>query len=205
MIRDVDLISQLPLFIQGYREIKHIMNAENPELQTIEDASETIKDNLFILTCDENGISRFEQLLNIVPNSNDTLNVRITRVLARWNDTIPYTYKSLIEKLNIICGDGNYQIIPNFNEYEMELIVNLPLSGQVEELDYMLSYMIPANIVVKSRNVLSHKAEGKVFFGGTSIETNHFTLNSKTSKKNVISGLITHSSTVTKNVVRIIN
>ena len=202
MIRDVDLISYLPQFIQEYREIKHIMNAENPEFQTIEDVSEAIKNNQFILTCDENGISRFEQLLNIVPNNNDTLNVRISRVLARWNDTIPYTYSSLIEKLKIICGDGNYQIVPNFKEYEMELIVNLPLSGQVEELDYMLSYMIPANIVVKSRNVLRHKIEGKVVLGGTTIETNLFTLNSKINMKQMSDG----SLTVTKNVVeRIIN
>lgn len=178
------------------------MNAENPEFQTIEDVSEAIKNNQFILTCDENGISRFEQLLNIVPNNNDTLNVRISRVLARWNDTIPYTYSSLIEKLKIICGDGNYQIVPNFKEYEMELIVNLPLSGQVEELDYMLSYMIPANIVVKSRNVLRHKIEGKVVLGGTTIETNLFTLNSKINMKQMSDG----SLTVTKNVVeRIIN
>lgn len=177
------------------------MNAENHEFQTIEDASEVIKDNQFILTCDENGISRFEQLLNIVPNNNDTLNVRISRVLARWNETIPYTYRSLIEKLNIICGDGNYQIVPNFNEYEMELIVNLPLSGQVEELDYMLPYLIPANIVVKSKNVISHKIEGKVVLGGTTIETNLFTLNSKINMKHMIDG----SLTVTKNVERIIN
>lgn len=181
------------------------MTAENPEFQKIEDASEIIKDNLFILTCDENGVSRFEQLLNIVPNNDDTLKMRISRVLIRWNDIFPYTYRGLIEKLNIICGDGNYQIIPNFNEYEMELIVNLPLSGQVGELDYLISYMIPANIVVKSRNILSHKLEGTVVLGGTTVKTNHFTLNSKTNMKHIVNGLITHSSIVSKNIERIIN
>jgi len=33
MIKDVNLIEHLPLFIQQFREMKQIMDAENPEFQ----------------------------------------------------------------------------------------------------------------------------------------------------------------------------
>ena len=56
MIRDVNLIGHLPLYVQGYREIKGIMDAEEPEVQLVEDISEVIKDNMFILHADEEGI-----------------------------------------------------------------------------------------------------------------------------------------------------
>ena len=43
MVRDVNLIEHLPLFIQVYREIHLIMSAENPEFQLLADESERIK------------------------------------------------------------------------------------------------------------------------------------------------------------------
>ena len=152
MIREVNLLSFLPEFVQEYREIKHIMNSEQPEIQKLEDETEIIKNNQFILSCDIDGIARFENLLGITPKPDDTLDARKSRVITRWNDSIPYTYKGLKEKLNVMCGEGNYLLIPSFNEYGLEIVVSLPLSGQADELDYMLSYMIPANIVVTSRN-----------------------------------------------------
>ena len=48
MIREVNLLSFLPEFVQEYREIKHIMNSEQPEIQKLEDETEIIKNNQFI-------------------------------------------------------------------------------------------------------------------------------------------------------------
>lgn len=179
MIREVNLLSFLPEFVKEYREIKHIMNSEQPEIQKLEDETEIIKNNQFILSCDIDGIARFENLLGITPKPDDTLDARKSRVITRWNDSIPYTYKGLKEKLNVMCGEGNYLLIPSFNEYGLEIVVSLPLSGQADELDYMLSYMIPANIVVTSRNNMVRTMTGTVHGGGTTIETSNFTLRSK--------------------------
>lgn len=205
MIRQVDLISYLPQFVQEYREIKQIMIGETPEIQLVEDETEIVKNNQFILSCDLVGIKRFESLLKITPNPDDTLEARISRVLTRWNDSIPYTYRALIDKLNIMCGEGNYTLIPNFNLYELELMVSLPLSGQVEELDYLLSYMIPANIKVISQNILHHEAEGKVFLGGTTVQTSYFNITSKMNKEHVLTGFITSGSVITTVIERTIN
>ena len=48
MIREVELLNHLPLFIQEYREIREIMKSENPEIQSLEDETEIIfNNNLF--------------------------------------------------------------------------------------------------------------------------------------------------------------
>lgn len=176
MIRQVDLISHLPQFEQEYRELKQIMIGETPEIQVIEDETEIVKNNQFIVSCDLVGIKRFESLLKITPNPDDTLEARISRVLTRWNGSIPYTYRALVDKLNLMCGDGNYTIVPNFDAYELEVFVSLYLSGQVEELDYLLSYMLPANIHVTSHNLLYREAVGAVFLGGTTVQVSHFNM-----------------------------
>ena len=142
MIRTVKLENYLPLYIQEYREMWKLMQAENPEFQLANNETEKIKNNLFIETCDEKGISRFESIMGIFPP--DTLESRISRVLTRWNEKLPYTYFYLLSKLNSLCGVNNYEIVKRFNKYEMDITTHLELSGQVEELDYLLNSVIPA-------------------------------------------------------------
>lgn len=165
MIRDVNLIAHLPLFIQKFREIQQIMNAENPEFQLVIDESEKIKNNQFIETSDLVGISKFERLLNIMPLADDTLESRISRIMSRWNDVVPYTYKALIQKLIQLCDGLNFTINRNFNEYKMEIITHLELSGQVDELQYLLGYIIPVNLELTSKNEIYCDSYGQQNIG----------------------------------------
>lgn len=152
MIRDVELLKHLPLFIQEYREIRTIMNAENPEFQIAEDETEIIFNNQFIQSCNLKGIAKFESLMGIVPEPDDTLASRISRVLTRWNDTVPYTFIVLCQRLDTLCGEGNYEIERDINNYTMDITTHLELVGQTDELEYMLGYMIPANIAMTVNN-----------------------------------------------------
>lgn len=198
MLRDVNLIAYLPTFIQDYKEIKNIMNVENPEFQLVVDESEKLKNNQFILSCDEIGIQRYEKLLKIVPNPDDNLGSRISRVLVRWNDSIPYTYRGLIEKLDALCGKGNYLISLRPDIYEFELVVYLSLSGQVDELEYMLSYMIPSNFIVISTNVLDYTAIGTIYAASTNIEVKSFQITSELNVEFLAEGSFLNGSTMTK-------
>ena len=98
MLRTIDLLHYFPPFVQEYREIKHIMSAEEPEFQLVADESEILKNNQFIETCNEVGIARFEKILHITPSPDDTLESRRSRVLIRWNDAVPYTWKIFLQK-----------------------------------------------------------------------------------------------------------
>lgn len=83
--------------------------------------------------------------------------------MSRWNDTIPYTYRGLIHKLNVLCGEGNYKISLLHNDYTIELIVYLIFGSQLEEIKHMLNYMIPANIVVSMQT--SRRANAALYMG----------------------------------------
>lgn len=167
MIRDINLIEYLPKFIQDYREMKQIMEAENPEFQIASDESEVILNNQFITTSDSNGIKRFEKLLGIHPSSDDTLHSRISRVMTRWNDIVPYTYKALIEKLIILCEGDNFTLNPEFNDYKIEIITHLELPGQVDELQNLIHYMFPMNLEITSNNEIycNSYGQGKIASG----------------------------------------
>ncbi len=198
MIRDVNLIEHLPPFLQEFREYNYITDAENPEFQLVSNESERIKNNQFIESSDLVGIAKFEKLLNIVPLVDDTLEARISRVLTRWNDAIPYTYRSLIERLEVLCGQGNYTIELRPNLYELDLKVYLPFSGQVNELEYMLSYIVPANIVVTSSNVLDYEASGTIYTASTSIKVVNYKITSELNTEYNLEGKSFNGSTMVK-------
>lgn len=158
MIREVNLISHLPLYIQGYREMQGVMNAEEPELQLMEDTSETIKNNMFVLSTDEAGIERYENMFGLTPLKDDTLSNRQAKVLAQYTNTVIYTMRGLIERLNVICGIGNYtlELIPD--EYKINIGLHIRVAKLANTISSMLADMIPANMLcIYSVNYNTHK------------------------------------------------
>ena len=103
MIREVDLASYLPGFMQSYKEPAAALEAENPEFAVIWDATNKVLYNHFISTADEYGISRFETILGIYPSEEDTVESRRSRIQSKWFDKIPYTWRVLLQKLTVLC------------------------------------------------------------------------------------------------------
>lgn len=167
MIREVDLVSYLPPYLQQYnQETVAALKAENPEFRLIWEASDRVLYNEFIATADEYGISRFEKILNILPSKEDTLESRRARVQSRWFTEIPYTLKALISKLIALCGDSNFEITKDFLYYKIGIETNLELFGQVEELEHIIEAMLPCNMVVDSVNKIPCDADGVALWGG---------------------------------------
>lgn len=173
---EIDIGFHLPNFLKDFIEINEIIKTENIEFNNLENYKNDVKQNQFILTANKTGISKYEDLLKLVPNLEDSLSTRRTRVLAKWNDLIPYTYQDLIDKLRVICGD-NFEVQPNFNEYKITITVDLPAYGQIEEVENMLASIIPANLIVKINNILNRTLINKVTLGSALIDTRNYEMN----------------------------
>ena len=72
----------------------------------------------------------------------------------------------LIAKLEALCGDSDFTIIKEYDNYTITIIVDLEMFGQVDELDYIIESMIPCNMIVISRNEIPCKASGFALFSG---------------------------------------
>ena len=104
------LIDYLPPFIQQFIEMQEIMKSANLETDEMDSNIENTWNNAYIVDADEDGISKYEQFLGLVPLSTDSLEVRRQRVLSAWNPETNFTIKTLIRKLNDLCGEGNSRI-----------------------------------------------------------------------------------------------
>ncbi len=110
MKRKIDLIRYLPDVIKDNNILNTICSSQSSELVLLFDELSKTKNNFFITTADEYGISQFEKLLDITPNLYDDLETRRIRVSFLWNNNIPYTWNKLIQILDTICGVGEYEI-----------------------------------------------------------------------------------------------
>ena len=160
---NVNLLSYLPQFMQEYREIRNIMVSEEPELRLLWELLRKVFNNQFIQYCDEDGISKFEEMLGLHRYENDTLEIRIFRVLTYWNDQIPYTWWVLVNRMDQLCGAGNYELRPNFNAYELGITTKFDDAKKYDELNNMLKTILPANLGFNSINILTPKTENKIY------------------------------------------
>ncbi len=160
MSRQINLLEYLPLFLQGFKELQAIMAAENPEFQAVSDEGDVVLDNTFIMYCNEDGIARFEALMDIYPLPGDTLEARKNRVMTRWNDVIPYTMKAFLQKIVILQGNDNVQIALDGDNYKVTVTTHLEKQGQQDDLAYLFKTVVPCNMVVESINVLDCIASG---------------------------------------------
>ncbi len=167
MIREVKLASYLPPYMQEYQDPTKALSAEDPEFTMVWRAAEQAFYNRFILTADEYGIARYEKMLGIFPEEEDTLGSRRKRVQSRWYDTVSYTYKILLQKLSVLCGDKDFTLTHNFSEgYTLYLKTGLELYGQVDELEKMLDGILPCNLVTETVNDIEGAARGRFFLHG---------------------------------------
>lgn len=154
------LIEYQSPFMRKFAEIKEIMKTEDDEMGLAGKGIQRVLANAFILDCDIYGIKKYEAMLGILPNAEDTPESRKSRILVRWNDTIPYTWKTFLKKLDLLC-DGNYKVKNNFKSgYTVSITAHLELSGQVEELGRLLEKILPCNIAIEAENMIETKTEG---------------------------------------------
>jgi Uncharacterized protein conserved in bacteria (DUF2313). len=148
MIREIDLLSYLPALFQEIREMKTIMETENPEFQAVSDESEVVLNNQFINTCDVVGIKMFENLFGIQALDDDTLDNRKFRILSVWNNAIPYTAKVLRERLELLCGKGGYFLDIGYDSYKITVKVALVSKKNYDSVGNLLQNMVPCNMVI---------------------------------------------------------
>ncbi len=189
MIREVDLVSYLPEFMKDYREPVAALHAMNPEFILLWKGADKVFYNRFLSTADEDGLSRYEEMMGIYPSEEDTLESRRLRVQTKWFNSVPYTMKAFIQRLEALCGVGNFEISGDFETgYTLRIDTNLEAYGEVEQLEYLIGVIIPANILVESYNYIRCSAEGLLGMGGGACTVEEYTVSTDFKETYNISG-----------------
>ncbi|MDL2301121.1 YmfQ family protein [Lachnospiraceae bacterium OttesenSCG-928-D06] len=155
MAKDIDLLSYWMPLLRQLKEFKEIAKTEEPELRYILEAIDRTLNNMFIETADEIGIKRFEEMIGIYPEAGDSLDTRRFNILIKWNDKVPYTEKTLYNRLVSITGsEDSFSITKRYDEYTIDIVTKLGVAGAFDAVTALLGDMLPANLVLNLKNVL---------------------------------------------------
>jgi len=137
-----------PKIYDNVYEFKKLSDAENVLFEELCSLDEQAKYNQFILTCDELGIAKYEDFLNIVANPyTETLDERKARVINRLAMHAPFTTGYLRQKLDGIIGQGQYELLINYDSYTIYVKTASANQFWYQELRVTLNLIKPANMI----------------------------------------------------------
>lgn len=110
----------VPAVYEGVKEMDVLTDVQEQWFKILISIMDKEYARMYIQTCDEIGIARFESILKITPNPQiESLDFRKQRVLTRCNATLPYSAVWLRVYLNAVIGEHNYEL--NF-DYDNDII-----------------------------------------------------------------------------------
>jgi len=145
----MELKNYWPRYIQELVEFQQIARAEQPEFeQAAHDVRKAAYD-FFLVSLTEYGCSRWEKIMGISVEPSCTLQDRRDRILLKYLDHTPYTYRTLLKYLNTVSKD----VTVNLDNDAYSLFIRIALEGhnQRDTLLAVLRQMIPANLVLQTQ------------------------------------------------------
>lgn len=138
----------LPIFVQEYAEIDAIMDAEQVSVENAWIDVEDVMCDQFVLDATENGVKRWESILNMKPKGTYTLDERRFNILVKLQEQLPYTVEALKTALTAICGEDGYLLRIDNNRYILTVRLALYNQNNVTAVSELLNRMIPANLII---------------------------------------------------------
>ncbi len=173
-MRDIDIKSYVPPFLLKYSELKQLYESENPEFKQLNIETDNLLDNQFIGSTNEKGIARYEALLGISGMQEYSLEERQIKVYTAWIDDIPYTFNTLKERIERLCGKGNFTLLVNNVEHKVIITTHLEYQLQSEELERMLDIILPANMVLLITNSFDNTLQASFMYAGGGVVTTDY-------------------------------
>lgn len=141
-----EMIKYLPPVMRKFKEIKELMGVEKKQISDVHARNAYILDNAFISSCNEDGIVKFENMLEIVPDPGSNLELRRAVVALRWNEHVPYTRKVFIEGLNALFGAENYSLYLDEAHYYLFMHLTMEYKERVALAERLIDRMVPRNM-----------------------------------------------------------
>lgn len=167
----VDLMPILPEYFRKVLEFKELMRVDGEALEDFEALTGQVRDNNYILTCDEATITWYERLLHITGTAGEAMESRRRMVILRLNQQIPYTMPRLKEILTELLGSGGFRLdTSGFREYQFKVEILNQSDGVYGAIEEMLRNWIPAHILLAMNSVSVRRREAPIYTGSARSE-----------------------------------
>lgn len=148
MVKKVNLLGYWPEVVAKIKEYQEIAEAENEELGNLWDQIDIVMSDQYVESATERGVRRWEEKLGISPRATESLEDRKFRILSRFNEQLPYTVRSLHERLKALCGADGYTLEVDKVNYSVKVRIELTVRFQFEIVANLLEEIVPLNMLL---------------------------------------------------------
>ena len=119
---------------------------KNAEFDLLWTAFSNFISDLFIKTATENGVSRWESILGIVPASGASLADRKNVILTQVNIKVPYTWRIVKKIITAFFGETTFEMEYEIDFQTLKVSGNGATESQISQLSEILKWILPAQI-----------------------------------------------------------
>lgn len=134
-----------PGIIENIPDIATIYETNDEQADELDEAIETLDDNIFLDDMHEDQIVRWENILKISPATDDSWDDRRFRVKTKVLERLPYSYRVIINKLETLVPDGLSVSIDN-NRLHLDISLALRSVKMLADVEEMVEKMLPLNM-----------------------------------------------------------
>lgn len=158
------LKKSIPTFAAEMREMKELLQAEQPEVDRLRAALEELEKQFYLKTATYS-LSDWEREFGIEQNNRLTVSQRRAQILAKLNTTTPASVKMLENLVQQILG-ADVTITEHPEKYSFDVYVSTQHIADNFAIAKTAVYEArPAHLSYNFVNALIRTAEQKIFFG----------------------------------------
>lgn len=140
-----NLIEYMPPFLKNIREYNKIFDAEDIELQNLNASMNLLLTEVIVNSACSFGLDRYEKIYGIKTASTN-IEARRAAILTKINSRVPFTYVWLYNQLKENFGEDGFKINIDYENYQIEIIINSICSEVADIFIESLYDKLPANM-----------------------------------------------------------
>ena len=133
---------EAPEIIRQIPDIKQIYEINERQVDKLNEAVYQLDSNIFLEDMGKSQIERWENILNIIPFDNDSIEDRRFRIQTRILERPPYTYRIFVKKLKVLSPESKVERSRNHITVCIESI-SLKMKDEIKR---MLNEILPLNL-----------------------------------------------------------
>lgn len=145
---DRKLIDYLPEVLKTYKEFIELMRVEQPQIEALWDACDSLMNEGFLDTETEVGAAKWESILDIKPKNTDSLEIRNFRIHGRLVEDLPYTERTFCKQLAALCGEDGYSCKLDYDKFSLQIKVALTSKKLKDEVQSLAERIVPQNYIL---------------------------------------------------------
>lgn len=179
--RTVNLAHYYPNTVYPSKEFQTLADIGDNELNKIWTEAWQLMLNTFVYDLNEQGASRWEEMLKIYPSPDATLEMRRQAILFRINNKLPYTERSFQNMVDGIYGAGKVKIIIEHNDYNIRFELEPDIMKYYSGLWKYSRVIVPANMGIYA--IVRKAMTCSIYYGGKLIKTGRQVISIKPPEK----------------------